>query len=97
MARSKAVLEVHVQPGAKSDEIVGLREGVLHIRVKAPPRKGQANRALIALLAGALGLSKSDLMITRGYTSRNKALDVQGLSPEELKERLDRSLVGKRP
>ena len=96
MAQSKAVLEVRVQPGAVSDEITGLWDDILHVRVKAPPRRGQANRALIALLAGVLGLSKSDLTIIRGYTGRNKALDVQGISPEELKERLTRSLEGKK-
>jgi len=96
MAQNKAVLEVRVQPGAGSDEIVGLGDGILHVRVKAPPRRGQANRALIELLAGALGLSKSDLTITRGYTGRNKALDVQGVSPEELKERLEQYLAGKK-
>ena len=86
-----------MQPDAGSDEITGLREGILHVRVKAPPRRGQANRALIALLAGELGLSKSDLMIIRGYTGRNKALDVKGISPEELKERLEQYLAGKKP
>ena len=97
METSKAVLEVHVQPGARSDEVVGLRDGILHMKVKAPPRKGQANQALITLLAKALGLPKNDLAIVRGHTSRNKALDVQGISPEELKKRLDRSFAGNRP
>ena len=96
MEQNKAVLDVHVQPGAKSDEIVGLREGALFVKVKDPPRKGQANRALIALLAEALGISKNDLVIVRGHTSRNKALDIRGISPEELTERLTRSLSGKK-
>jgi uncharacterized protein (TIGR00251 family) len=97
MAKNQVVLEVHIQPGARSDELVGLRDSILHVRVKAPPRKGQANRALIALLAEALGLSKRDLAIVRGHTSRNKALDVQGISPEELKERLEQLLAGRTP
>ena len=83
-----------MQPGAKSNGIVGLRDGVLHVRVTAPPHKGQANRALLALMARELGISKSDLAIIRGYTSRNKSLEIRGLSPEELKERLVRLLAG---
>ena len=79
-----------MQPGAKRSEIVGLRDDVLHVKVAAPPRKGQANQALVALLAEALCISKSDLAILRGYTSRNKVLTLQGLSPEELKDRLAR-------
>ena len=86
----KATLEVHVQPGARRSEIVGLRDGVLHVKVTAPPRKGQANQALAALLAETLGISKSDVAVVRGYTSRNKVLTFQGLSPEELKDRLAR-------
>jgi uncharacterized protein (TIGR00251 family) len=93
-AQNKTVQEIHLQPGAKSDGIVGLREGILHVRVTAPPRKGQANQALLALIARELGVSKSDLAIIRGYTSRNKSLEVRGLSPEELKERLVRLLAG---
>jgi uncharacterized protein (TIGR00251 family) len=77
-----------LQPGAKSDGIVGFRDGILYVRVTALPHKGQANQVLLALMAQALGVSKSDLAITRGHTSRNKVLVIKGLSPEELKERL---------
>ncbi len=93
-AQNKAVQEIHLQPGAKSDGIVDIRDGILHVRVTAPPRKGQANRALLALMARELGVSKSDLSIVRGYTSRNKSLEIRGLSPEELKEILGRLLAG---
>jgi uncharacterized protein (TIGR00251 family) len=92
--QNKAVQEVHLQPGAKSSGIAGFRDGVLYMRVTAPPHKGQANRAMLALIAQALGVSKSDVAITRGHTSRNKVLVIQGLSPEEVKERLGRAAEG---
>jgi len=94
MAQKKATLEVHLQPGAKRDEIVGLKNSILHVRVAAPPRRGQANQALVALMARALGVSKSDLVIIRGYTSRNKVLAIRGLDSEELKGRLAQSSAG---
>ena len=88
MAQKKTTVEVHLQPGAKSNEIAGFRDGVLHARVTAPPRKGQANQALLALMAQALGVSRDDLAIIRGYASRRKVLAIQGLDSGELKGRL---------
>ena len=88
MAQKKTTVEVHLQPGAKSNEIAGFRDGVLYARVTAPPSKGQANQALLALMAQALGVSRDDLAIIRGYASRRKVLAIQGLNSGELKGRL---------
>ena len=97
MAQKKTTVEVHLQPGARSSEIVGFRDSVLCVRVIAPPRKGQANQALLALMAQALGVAKDDLTIIRGYASRRKVLAVQGLDSGELKGRLARASAGKEP
>jgi len=91
----KTSIEVHLQPGAKSNQIVGFRDSALNVKVTAPPHKGQANRALLTLLAHALAVSKNDLDIVRGYASRHKVIAIQGLSPEELKERLAQALSRK--
>jgi len=88
MAHKKTTVEVHLQPGAKSNEIAGFRDGVLWARVTALPRKGQANQALLALVAQALGVSRDDLAIMRGHNSRRKVLAIQGLDSGELKVRL---------
>lgn len=93
MVRNKTIQEVRLQPGAKSSCLMRLRDGILHVRVTAPPHRGQANQALLALMAQALGVSKSDLAIIRGHTSRNKVLAIQGLSSEELKEKLAQSVA----
>lgn len=87
-------VEVHVQPGAKSDGIVSLEGGVLRVRVTAPPRKGRANEALLEILARALDRPKRDLAIVRGHSSRHKVVSIRDLSPEELKERISRILPG---
>jgi len=83
-----AVLRVRVHPRARRDEIVGWREGVLHVRVTAPPLKGKANEAVINLLAQALGVKRSEVRLVSGEKSRDKLVEVKGLSAAALGERL---------
>jgi uncharacterized protein (TIGR00251 family) len=88
----KATIEIHLQPGAKRNEIVGFREGVLYAKVTVLPHKGQANRALLELMAQTLGIPKSSVDIIRGQSSRSKVIAVHGLTGEEVKEILGRDL-----
>lgn len=82
-------LQIRVQPRASRNEIKGFStEGVLSIRVTAPPRDGKANEVLIKLLAKELGVAPSGLQIVRGATSRNKVIDVVELSEKEIRQRL---------
>ncbi len=73
---------VKVHPKASRDQVVGYRDGVLQLRVTAPPDKGRANAAVVALLADALGVAKSRVRIVRGQSSRDKVLTVESLTPE---------------
>jgi len=77
-----------VHPNAARNELAGFSEGVLRVRVAAPPVKGKANKELIAFLAQKLGLNKGDLTILKGHTSRNKVISIVGLTREELNQRL---------
>jgi uncharacterized protein len=86
----KTTLEIHVQPGAKRNEIVGFKEGVLYVKVTALPQKGQANRALQELMAQMLGIPKSAVDIIRGQSGRSKVIAIQGLTSGEVREILDR-------
>jgi uncharacterized protein (TIGR00251 family) len=81
-------LSLRVQPNAARNELVGFSEGVLRVKVAAPPVKGKANKELIAFLTRKLGLSKGDLTILKGHTSRNKLISIAGLTREELNQRL---------
>ncbi len=77
-----------MHPNAARNELAGFSEGVLRVKVAAPPVKGKANKELIAFLAQKLGLSKGDLTILKGHTSRNKLISIVGLTREELNQRL---------
>jgi uncharacterized protein YggU (UPF0235/DUF167 family) len=56
--------------------------------VTAAPTDGEANEAVQALLAKQLKISKSSVQLVRGQTSRIKSFDVEGLSLEEIHQRI---------
>ncbi|MBI1961480.1 MAG: YggU family protein [Parcubacteria group bacterium] len=69
-------ITIKITPRSKENKIVGLKNGILRVRIAAPPVEGKANRALVAFLADAWGVSKSSIRIVRGETSREKVLEV---------------------
>jgi len=84
----KARIIVRVQPNASQNEVLRIAEGVLHIRIAAPPVKGKANQELVKFLSDILGVSKSDLTIEKGMTSKRKVIGVNGLSQSQVMEQL---------
>jgi len=71
------LLQVRVQPKARRNEIVEQPDGGFRVRVTAAPADGEANRAVIALLAEALDIAPSRLALVRGATSRDKLFRVE--------------------
>jgi uncharacterized protein len=63
-------------------------DGVLHVRVAAPPLEGKANRELSAFLARELDLPPSLVRVVKGVTSQHKTIEIDGLDQEELERRL---------
>jgi len=61
-----------------------MRDGLLTVKVHAPPVEGAANKALIALMAEKLGVSKASIDILSGKSSRLKLLRVRGLSLQQI-------------
>lgn len=72
------ILMVKVIPNAKKNSLEGFQDGVLKVRIQAPPDKGKANEALIAFLAESLHVSKSQIRIISGQSSRLKKIEIQG-------------------
>ena len=83
-----ADLTVRLQPRAHRDEVVGERDGVIVIRVIAPPVDGKANAALCRLIAKRAGVAPSRVEIVRGHTAREKVIRVEGLDAEALRAAL---------
>jgi uncharacterized protein len=88
---SDARIMVRLRARARSDELVGLRGGVLIARVCAPPVDGKANQALCRLIARRVGVAASSVTIVRGGRSRDKLVRVEGIDSAELHRALDRA------
>jgi uncharacterized protein (TIGR00251 family) len=85
-----AHIPVRLTPRGNRDAIECWRDGVLHVRVAAPPVDGRANDALLRLLAAALRTSRNRLRIVQGDRSRRKLIEVAGMTKDEADDRLRR-------
>ena len=87
-------LAVHASPGAGRTQVVGRHGDALKVRVAAPPEKGRANEALVAVLAEAFGVAAKDVTLVSGEASRSKRFRLAGVEPPEFEERLEQVLDG---
>lgn len=83
-------MEVKVTPRASRDEILGMRDGVLAVRVTAPPVDDAANRAVVKLIAKRAGVSRSRVRIARGTRGRVKRVEIEDAGPERLERLISR-------
>ena len=71
---------IRVQPRASRDEIGGVWQGGLKIRLTAPPVDDRANEALRRLLAARLKVPLAAVRIAAGERSRNKRVEIRGVT-----------------
>ncbi len=81
-------LKVKVIPLAKENRVVGYQDDVLKVKVTAPPVEGKANKAVVKLLARALGTKKGNVEIIRGSKSREKLIRITGVDTRALRNLL---------
>jgi hypothetical protein len=93
-AQSKGVeattLSVRIQPRASKNELTIMEDGGIKIRLTAPPVDGAANEALIRFLADTFSLSRSQIEIVSGHTSKNKIVRIEGISREDAQRVLNK-------
>jgi len=82
--RGTVTLAVRVQPRASRNEVAGVMQGALKIRLQAPAVDDRANEALCELLAELLKRPKSAVRILAGERSRTKRIEVFGVTPAEV-------------
>ncbi len=82
-------IAVRLIPRARANEISGERNGVLLVRVTAPPVDGRANEAMCRLIAKRARVGVRSVSVVRGMSSREKVVRVEGISLEDLRAALD--------
>jgi hypothetical protein len=88
--RDGILLDVYVKPSSKRDAV--LIHDEVQIETRDPPQRGKANQTSIKLLARALQVLPSDVVLVRGSTERCKIFLIKGLTMNDLGKRL-RSLA----
>lgn len=74
-----------------------MHDGLLKVRIAAPPVENAANRALIDFIAERLGVAKRCVRIVSGTTHRRKVLEVQGVTAQQLAQTLGASPINDKP
>ncbi|PYL71851.1 MAG: hypothetical protein DMF26_18105 [Verrucomicrobia bacterium] len=82
------ILRIRVVPNAKINSVAGQHCGAVKIKLRAPPVEGKANAALIRFLAEQLKLPRHAIVLQRGHRSRDKLIQIDGLTAEDVRTRM---------
>ena len=88
---SRTTLTIQVQPNARRNEVLGFTEGILRLKIAAPPVEGKANKKVVSYLSKVLDVAKREITIERGHTSKIKVVSIEGMKRERLYERIEAS------
>lgn len=80
------VFDVLVQPRASRARLGPIHGDRLKVAVTSPPVDGEANAAVIELLARALGVGRGDVEVVAGASSRRKTVRVRGVAAARLEQ-----------
>lgn len=83
---SRTTITIQVQPNARRNEVLGFTEGILRLKIAAPPVEGKANKEVINYLSKVLDVAKSYIDIERGHSGKVKVVSIEGMERERLYE-----------
>jgi uncharacterized protein len=75
-----------IQPRSSKNEVAGVYNDALKIRLTSPPVDGEANKACLRFFSKWLGISPSKVSIVQGFTSKNKTIEVVDLTEKQFHE-----------
>jgi len=73
-------LKIKVEPRSSRKGIAGIAGDTIKVKVHAPPVGGAANEELIEILSDEFSIKKSSIRILKGESSRNKVVEIEGIS-----------------
>jgi uncharacterized protein (TIGR00251 family) len=79
-------IDILVQPRASRAKIGPMHDGRLKIAVTAPPVDGEANAAVVELIARRLGIARGDVEVIAGASSRRKTLRIANATAAQIAE-----------
>ena len=88
MTAPTCTLAIKAVPNAPRSAVVGWLGDALKVKVHAPAVEGRANEELCRFLAEALDLPRRAVTLATGNTSRQKRVQIEGLSLDEVRARL---------
>lgn len=91
-AEGRVTLSLWVQPGAKKNELLGVHDDCLKIRVRAAAVEGAANKAVIEFIAELLQCKLNQVSLCQGRQQRRKVLAIEGISLAEIRACFERLL-----
>lgn len=80
---SRIYLIVKAKPGSKREGVSAINEEAIGISINAPPIDGKANTALISYIADIFDLPKSEVILEKGGTNKNKLISISDCFTEE--------------
>jgi uncharacterized protein len=90
--RGGSLVGIRLNPGSSREKIVSVEDDGIRLAVAAAPVDGKANESMIRLLLKALDIPKSSISIRKGATSRNKLVEVAGMTKEEVVGKLKKEM-----
>ena len=82
------ILRFHILPNAKQNNVMGEHGSAIKIKLRAPAVEGRANAALCSFLAERLNIPERMIVLQRGQKSRDKIIQIESLSEEDVRSRL---------
>ncbi|SEM37867.1 hypothetical protein SAMN04489760_11272 [Syntrophus gentianae] len=87
---------VQVLPRSSKCAFAGIQEGIIRLKLTAPPVEGRANEECLEFFSELLGIKKGQMSILHGQKSRKKIIQIDGLTREQLEARLSLMLQTER-
>ena len=81
--KNQILLTLRIIPNSSKNEIIKT-EGMIKVKITAPPVDGKANKALVEFLSKTFKIPKTSFKIIKGETSKDKTLSVSVLDEEKL-------------
>ena len=79
-------LSAIIQPRSSNNKVTGIYNNALKIHLTSPPVDGAAKKACIRFFSKMLGISPSEISIVQRFNSRNKTIEVIGLTEKQFRE-----------